>query len=355
MHIALTHPWCWPWVQRGGERMFADLAEYLSTAGHAVTAVSAAPHRLRSTQGNLTRVVHRALPVGRLRGIDLDQAVTYLPQAALSLHRARPDVVHGMYHLDGVAARLAHARPYVVHIQGMARRSNAAGRPVHRRLLRPSLEGAAAVIAVSTAAAEAVSDEFGIEARAIHNGLFTERFIGAGVEREEIPTILFPGSADDPRKRLDVLLGAMPHVRDRWPDAVVAVAQVVSPVVRKRLTGRVKFLDVAGPADMAATYSRAWVTCLPAVDEAFGLVFLESLAAGRPAVGVADGGVPEVLRERSWLADPDDPESLAAALDRALAAAESPGTVERCRGMSRPFDWSHRGPEFESLYREVTG
>lgn len=335
--------------------MFADLAEYLSTAGHTVTAISAAPSAVRSSEGNLTLAVHRALPAGPLRRVDVDQAITYLPQAAVSLRSARPDVVHGMYHLDGVAARLARARPYVVHVQGMPRRSNAAGRPLHRRLLRPSLAGAAAVIAVSTAAAEALRDEFGIEARAIHNGLYTARFAAIGVDREEVPTILFPGSPEDPRKRLDVLLAAMPHLRTYWPEAVVAVAQAAPSSVRGRLGGSVRFLDVASPADMPAAYSRAWVTCLPAVDEAFGLVFLESLAAGRPAVGVAHGGVPEVLRERSWLAEADDPESLAAALDRALSAAQMPGAAERCKELALPFDWSLRGPDFEALYQEVAG
>ena len=43
-----------------------------------------------------------------------------------------------------------------------------------------------------------------------------------------------------------------------------------------------------------------------AIREAFGLVFVESMATGVPAVGVDDGGVPEVVSNPRWLARPDD-------------------------------------------------
>ncbi len=106
---------------------------------------------------------------------------------------------------------------------------------------------------------------------------------------------------------------------------------------------------------MAGAYARAWVTCAPAVREAFGLVFIESMAAGAPAVGVCDGGVPEVIPDPRWLAVPDDPESLAAALEHALQDSQDPTTADRCRAHAASFDWKARGPAFESLYREVSG
>ena len=344
MRLALTHPFSWPDVQRGGERLFDDLARWLAGAGHDVLTVSTSSRPWRRSDGRRTDVRHRAPARGT--------AVAYLPAAAWDLRRWRPDVVHGLYHLDGVAGR-ASGRPHLVHVQGMPSRAVLERRRVHARLLGPSVAKAARVVAVSRAAATALEAELGIPAVALHNGVWTDAFAaGGGMARADRPTVLFPGDPADPRKRLGVLVDAL----TRLPDVRLAVAAPCDPgPLRARLGDRVDALDVGDPAAMPAAYGRAWVTCLPAVREAFGLVLVESLAAGRPAVAVDDGGVPEVVQERSWLAPPDDPAALAVALERALDDAAHVATAERCRTMAAPFDWSVRGPAFEALYAEVAG
>jgi len=359
VRIALTHPYCWPYVQRGGERLFADLTRYLASRGHDVVTVSAGPERGSRLEDGVLAVRHRALNSPRLARHDIDQPVTYLPQAAWSLRRHKPDVVHGMFHLDGVAARLAGRRPYVVHVQGMPSRQVAERRRVHARLLPYSMGRAAAVIAVSRAAANQLAADFGLEARPVLNGVFTDDFRRApGADRSDTPTILFPGDPDDPRKRIDVLATAVEQLLPSWPGLRLSIAAPPSPDVAARLHARLgpalELLDVASPSEMPAAYARAWVTCLPAVREAFGLVFIESLAAGTPAVGIRDGGVPEVLGEPAWLAAPDDPADLAAALHRALTAQRESRLEDMCVELARPFDWSARGPAFEALYEEVT-
>jgi glycosyltransferase involved in cell wall biosynthesis len=362
LRIALTHPYCWPAVQRGGERLFADLSRYLATAGNEVVSISAETgRRHRSRHDRIDEIRVRGWEPSWLGRYDIDQPVTYLPQAAVALRRARPDVIHGMFHLDGVAARLSGRRPYLVHIQGMPLRANLERRRVHRTLFRPSIQGAAAVIAVSRAAADALASEFGIEATPILNGVFTDDFRrgSAGIERSPDPTILFPGAPDDQRKRLDLLIDAVDRLGPAWPGLRLQIAAPVPDTTRAKLEARlgpaVVFLAVPNPSAMAATYAGAWVTCLPAVREAFGLVVVESLASGTPAVAVDDGGVPEVLGEPDWLAPPDDGDGLAAALDRALrASAEDPAITDRCRALASPFDWSVRGPQFEALYRAIT-
>jgi glycosyltransferase involved in cell wall biosynthesis len=360
MRITLTHPYTWPYVQRGGERLFDDLARWLSGAGHEITTVSAVPGRGgRHQRDDRLAVEHRAIAPRVLRRVDVDQAVTYLPGIAASDRRARPDVLHGLSYLDGVAARLARQRPFVLHLQGMPVRRSLAHRPVHRRLVPMSLKAADAVITVSRAAADAARAEFGVDARPIHNGLFTAEFAAAREHhgRADRPTILFPGAVNDERKRLSVLVDAIAQLQSQWPELLLDIAATTAAdqqaKLRARLGDRVRFLGVHGPAEMGAAYANAWVTCLPAVREAFGLVFVESLATGTPVVGVRDGGVPEVVTEPDWLAHPDDAESLATALGHALRAAQDAGIVERCQTLAAPFDWSVRGPDFVALYHEL--
>lgn len=360
MRIALTHPWAWPEVERGGERLFADLARWLHEAGHDVLAVTAARGGRGRSWGAaeaVPTVRHRVPDASFLARRGLDRPVAYLPQAAWSLARWRPELVHCLFHTDGVAARLAR-RPYVLHAQGMASRAQLDGRRFQRRLFGPSVRGAAAFVAVSEAVARSVCDEFGLRPRVLHNGVFTADFaVAAAAARTPDPSILFPGDPADPRKRLGLLLDAAAALAPRWPGLSVAVAARVPAGDARRLGERsavpLAFLDVARPAAMPAAYGRSWVTCLPAVREAFGLVIVESLAAGRPCVAVDDAGAPEVLAEPAWLAPADDLDALVGALDAALRAAQDPATVSRCQSLAAPFDWAERGPPFVALYREI--
>lgn len=366
MKVALTYPYCWPEVRRGGERLFHDAAEYLVSVGLDITSVSAQPWSVGPALQPGDVRLGRAAPEWKLpRGWVLDRPVTYLPGAALALARIRPDLVHGLFHLDGVAARLARPFtgrvPYIVHVQGMPARENLERLKTHRALFGPSVRAADAVLAVSEAAARALEEDFGVKARSFHNGVYTHRYAHARFEdRAAEPTVFFPADPGDPRKRIEHLSEAMTRLGPEWRTCRLAVAGDtpfdVAERIEARLGDRVDFIGVLDEAAMSRAYARAWITCLPAVREAFGLVIVESLASGRPCVAIRDGGVPEILgagARASWMAEADDVDSLVSALCTALSDSQSEDTVEVCRQMAQPFDWSVRGPELVSLYREL--
>lgn len=368
MKVVLTYPFSWPEVRRGGERLFHDLGVYLRTQAVDVVQVSTRGRRMGSRPLEDGVIRHRAFPeVGLPGNVILDRPVTYLPGAAATVARSRPDLVHGMFHLDGVAARLARPftrrTPYVVHVQGMPRRENLERLRLHRLLFGPSVRAASAVIAVSRAAADAMEEEFGIAAVPLHNGVFTADFADtAAVDRAPEPLVFFPADPNDPRKRLLVLAEAVSRLDPEWQSCRLAVAGDPMPDLRAALIARLgDRLTVLGDLDgdgMRIAYSRSWITCLPAVREAFGLVIVEALASGRPCVAVRDGGVPEILGDgegEAWLAAPDDADSLAGAISVALRDSQRAGIAETCRRLARPFDWEVRGPEQLSLYRQVLG
>ncbi len=66
---------------------------------------------------------------------------------------------------------------------------------------------------------------------------------------------------------------------------------------------------------LAAEYNRADIFCLPSVQEGFGIVFLEAMAAGKPIVAARAAAVPEVVRN-GILVEPESAEALAEAIDR---------------------------------------
>jgi glycosyltransferase involved in cell wall biosynthesis len=123
-----------------------------------------------------------------------------------------------------------------------------------------------------------------------------------------------------PRKRVDVLLRAVALLRGRIPSLVVRIVgngpegSRLQTIHRDMgLGSEVAWLGDVSMRSLASEYNRADVFCLPSVQEGFGIVFLEAMAAGKPIVATRAAAVPEVVRN-GLLAAPDDPEALAEAL-----------------------------------------
>jgi glycosyltransferase involved in cell wall biosynthesis len=181
------------------------------------------------------------------------------------------------------------------------------------------------------------------------------------------PTVICPASLDDARKRGHLLLEAFALVRERRPDARLVLAGGRDPFSAggQRVQG---FLDPGSlpegvsasdpdDAELAAAYRQAWVTVLPSIDEAFGLVLVESLAAGTPVVAARSGACPDLITDDAIgrLYEPDDAESLAAAIEAALDLAGDPATAGRCRAAAEPWDWQRVIERYESVYRAAAG
>jgi glycosyltransferase involved in cell wall biosynthesis len=120
-----------------------------------------------------------------------------------------------------------------------------------------------------------------------------------------------------PRKRLDVLLRALALLRNDIPQLELRV--VGNGPERQRLQRLsselrvehcVRWLGDVNMNDLAAEYNGCDVFCLPTVQEGFGIVFLEAMAAGKPIVAARAAAVPEVVRS-GILVEPENPEALA--------------------------------------------
>ena len=155
-------------------------------------------------------------------------------------------------------------------------------------------------------------------------------------------TVLFAGRLYR-RKRVDVLLRAAAALGDRIPGLEVRIvghgpcASPLRELTRElKLEGTVCWLGDVPRATLAAEYNRAEVFCLPSVQEGFGIVLLEAMAAAKPIVASLAAAIPEVAPHAA-LVEPDEPEALAAAIEalyrsperRAAMAAEGARRVEQ--------------------------
>lgn len=125
-----------------------------------------------------------------------------------------------------------------------------------------------------------------------------------------------------PRKGLVTLIQAAAQLRHMIPELEIRIVgngpeykRLREVCAGLRLDAIVHWLGDVSLAQLAQEYNRAKVFCLPSLQEGFGIVFLEAMAAGKPIVAVRAAAVPEVVRN-GVLAEPEDAESLAEGIVR---------------------------------------
>ncbi|MBI5636740.1 MAG: glycosyltransferase family 4 protein [Nitrospinae bacterium] len=196
------------------------------------------------------------------------------------------------------------------------------------RMERRTAEKAAAVFVSSEYTARKAAALYGLPAakiRVMNNGLFLDdwrAWLSAAPPRTDARPTLLCVARLYRRKSVDRLIAdAWPLVLKKVPEARLMVAgdglefERLCMLVRERgLTPSVEMLGhiPPGPA-LAPLYRAADVFCLPSMQENFGVVLLEAMAAGLPIAAFRAGAVPEVSRDGSeaLLAEEDDFPALA--------------------------------------------
>ena len=114
-----------------------------------------------------------------------------------------------------------------------------------------------------------------------------------------------------------------------WPRLSVQIAGdgPCAPMLHElsrdlKLDGTVEWLGDVSRSQLLAAYNRSDIFCLPSVQEGFGIVLLEAMAAGKPVVAARAGAIPEVA-PHGTLVEPDSPEALAAGIEALYRSPQS--------------------------------
>jgi glycosyltransferase involved in cell wall biosynthesis len=139
-----------------------------------------------------------------------------------------------------------------------------------------------------------------------------------------------------PRKRVEVLLQAAGLLRERIPQLEIRIVgngpeypRLLQMCRELRVEATVRWLGNLNMSLLAAEYNRADLFCLPSVQEGFGIVFLEAMAAGKPILAARAAAVPEVVRN-GILVDPENPEALAEAIYRLCRDPDLRASLASC-------------------------
>jgi glycosyltransferase involved in cell wall biosynthesis len=149
----------------------------------------------------------------------------------------------------------------------------------------------------------------------------------------------------------DLSIRALSTIRQRFPQARLYLAGDGAATDRARLTALVQDLGLADSVKLLGQVHRPedWLAACdvfvqPPRDEAFGLVFAEAAAAGRPTVSTRVGGIPEIVLdgETGFLVGNEDLKGLASAICRLL---EDPELRQRLGTAARRRAEQHFGME----------
>ncbi len=134
--------------------------------------------------------------------------------------------------------------------------------------------------------------------------------------------------ASERYKGMDTLVTALPRLLTRWPELqLVAVGEGDDRVWLESLAEEhgvslhVHFLSGLSYEELAACYAACEMFALPSRGEGFGLVYLEAMSLGKPVIGGAHGGAPEVIRDgvTGYLVQHGDAVQLATCIETLLA------------------------------------
>jgi glycosyltransferase involved in cell wall biosynthesis len=222
---------------------------------------------------------------------------------------------------------------------------------------RDAARRSAAIIAVSAFTKNAVVSLLGVEAskvQVIHHGVRDLPHLPTTREK-----VVLNVGAIQRRKNIARLVEAFETVEPGWRLVLAGAfgygsAEILARIERSPARDRISVLGYVSPDELARWYSRAMIFAFPSLDEGFGMPVLEAMAAGTPVVTSTRSALPEVAGDAAVLVDPEDTESLGAALRR-LAAQEELRRDLAGRGMARArlFTWEKTARETWDVYRSL--
>ena len=291
--------------------------------------------------------------------------------AIISMSVARkPDIIHAHWLLpQGLVAAVVNfvtRKPLAISIHGsdvFLFRKNAM-----TPLLSWAAKRAQRVVANSSAAQNVLIEDYQTkEAVVIPMGVSMATF--SEKQKTVTPTVLFVGRLIEV-KGAEYLIRATPIISTHVPDVRVVIAGDGPERARLELLARelgvddhVEFLGAVPSARMPGLLAASDVFVGPAITtdkgqvEAFGVSFLEAMAAELPVVTTATGGIKDIVipDETALIVAEKNARELADAVNRLLEDDElrqQMGRAGKARVNSQ-FTWENVASQYEKVYQEI--
>jgi phosphatidylinositol alpha-mannosyltransferase len=352
MRIGIVCPYSWD-IPGGVQAHVHDLAEKLIELGHQVSVLAPGDE-------DLSDLPPYVVTAGKAVPIPYNGSVARLQFGIVSAARVRRwlrdgefDVVHVHEPAPPSLSLLTcmiHDGPIVATFHAATVRSRFLN--MFDTVLQPFMEKLSGRIAVSSAARKVIVEHLDADAVVIPNGVAVANYTRA----EPLPgypraggTVGFIGRYDEPRKGMDVLIGAFERLVEHRPQLRLLVAgrgeeQDFVDQLPGSVASRVVLLGQVSEVDKARMLRSVDVYCAPNTgQESFGVILLEAMAARTPILAsdleafrrVLDGGRAGELFAVADSADLAD--KLAGLLDDPARRAQ---LADAGSQVVAPYDWS---------------
>ncbi|EPL61293.1 glycosyltransferase [Stutzerimonas stutzeri B1SMN1] len=331
----------------GAERQVVDLASAMADQGHVV--------RIAYLAGLvLLRPNH---PQVRLEALAVEknplQVLSGLVRLVRLVRRFKPDVVHSHMVHANLFCRLARIFVRMPALISSAHSSNEGGM---FRMFCYRLTDRLATLSTNVSDAAVLEYEHKCAVAPgkmirVHNGVDCRRFAFNAVARDRLrmeravgdrPLFLAVGRLTE-AKDYPTLLSGFAIVRARHPAALLWVAGSgeLSGMLKQfasdlGLMNSVSFLGVRD--DIPALLCAADVVVQSSCWEGFGLAIAEAMATERVVISTNTGGLAEVIGGEGFLAQPRQPEDLAAQMIAALQMSKSEARAMGIRARQRVLE-----------------
>src|SRR5258705_1049050 len=346
----------------GLNRVYAHLIDELSRSGVELHGLVAGSVDVVRASGGL---VHAFAPASA----PLLSRLRALRAASVEWLRERPDAVvvsHFAMHAFPVLSQLG-AHPLVVHFQGpWGAESRVEGAGALSVLAKQMVERAVYrraehAVVLSTTFRDVLARQFRVPMERIHvipGGVDVDRFASASNRSDCRRALGWP--TDRPivlcvrrlvrRVGVDTLVEATNILRARVPDVLVLIAgtgplrgELQARIAALGLERHVRLLGFVPDDDLPTAYRAADLSVVPSTAlEGFGLITVESLAAGTPCVVTPVGGLTDVVAPIAPQLVTDTPSAgdIGALLAAALRGDIPLPSARQCESYARrDYDW----------------
>lgn len=278
------------------------------------------------------------------------------------------------FDIDGFRwSKVRDGRPYLVSVKGVIAEELLHEQGRVRMLFKglSTIEGSNArnadgILTTSEYCRDAIVRHYGADPgriRLVPEGIDLASRRIATLERSE--QVILCVARQYPRKHIADLLQALAYVQPVAPGVTTLIVgdgpeheSLVKLARRLGLGDRVRLAGALSDEDVAAAYRDATLFCLPSVQEGFGIVFLEAMAAGLPVVASRSAAIPEVVPDgkAGLFVPPGNVRALAKALIDLLTDGERARLMgEFGRRHVEQFDWLNVADRFLREVGELTG
>ena len=360
----------------GVEELVRQLAHAYQDAGHQVIVVTERwprdlPEFERYEDIPLYRVPMR-VPTGHWKA-NLSYAVSrlfLLARIGRIIRDFKADVLHvqcvSSSTLYALHVKQTQAIPLVVTLQGelsMDANGIYQRKGIAQRIMHRALAEADAITACSQqtlAEAEAFQGTpFGSRGQVIPNGIRLADFDGVSPSPHSRPYVLALGRHVR-QKGFDILLDAFAQSGDQGHDLILAGdgpehAALQETAKRLNLSERVFFPGRADRKTTISLFQGCALFVLPSRHEPFGIVNLEAMAAGKPVLATAVGGVPEIIEDGvTGLLVPPEAGPMAARMAALLQCPEQRTALGAAAALHAcSFDWAVLAARYEQVLQET--